>query len=275
MQYLKSLSVLVVWTFVQTRCITASPTDPGSCGVVTAATVLTFAYTPLLGPLNWDKKIPDCGLCRHGKHQSPILLDDSVARTTPGSLIVTPGNLKAPLRLENKSTTVQVSNANATLTVRGHDYALQNYHFHTPSEHRVNLEYSPVEMHVVFQDASKQRAVLGFLIELSDQQETLSKFVRSTLARVGCISVPGTAVEVSPRPLFHDIAKYVHRTSFYSYEGSLTTPPCTESVKWFVGTKKLRLDLNTYNALKAVVKFNSRFSQTPPGSADVIQAECS
>lgn len=274
MQPLKSLFALGVWISVQTGCIAVSVSTGDSCGVLQAVDVANFSYTPLNGPLNWYKTVPGSELCKTGKHQSPILLDSSISRTQPGSLVFTVGLLTGTVELENIGTAVQVLRANATLSAGGLVYTLRNYHFHTPSEHRINLEHAPIEMHMVFQDTAGNRAVLGFLIELVARADGASKFLSKTLSQVSCLSTAGTAIDIPPPPL-DEIAHFVHKTSFYKYGGSLTTPPCSEPVSWYVSTKRLQLDVETYNSLKRVVKFNSRFTQSAPGEVNVLQAACS
>lgn len=144
MHSLKSLLALGVWISVQTGCVAA----PGS-GNVFDVEVTNFGYTPTNGPLNWYK-LPGSGLCKTGKNQSPILLDSSIRRTAPGNLTLTVPAQKAPLQFENIGTAVEVLKTNATLTALGRSWTLRNYHFHTPSEHRIDLEHSPVEIHLVF-----------------------------------------------------------------------------------------------------------------------------
>ena len=275
MQFLKSLFTLGVWLSAHTGCIATSVSYGDSCGVLVPVNVSTFGYTPTNGPLNWYKTIPGSELCKTGKHQSPILLDSSIPRTTPGSLVFTVGVLTGTVQVQNIATAVQVLQANASLsTGDGKAYTLRNYHFHTPSEHRINLEHSPIELHIVFQDGAGNRAVLGFLIELLSKSIYSSRFLRKTLSKVSCVSTPGTGINIPPPPL-SEIAHFVSKTSFYSYGGSLTTPPCSEPVSWYVSTKKLLLDVETYNALKKVVKFNSRFTQSAPGETNVLQDACS
>lgn len=182
MHSLTSLFALGVWISVQTVCITAHD----SCNVVRDVEVTNFGYTPLNGPLNWYT-LPGSGLCKTGTHQSPILLDNSIRRTSPAdiSIIIDAFESGARLQLQNIGSAVQVLNANATLHALGRSWTLRNYHFHTPSEHRINLEHSPVEIHLVFQEPkSGDRAVVGILIELTGKKDGDSAFLRSTLSRV-------------------------------------------------------------------------------------------
>lgn len=274
MQSLKSLFALGVWLSVQTGCMAGSVPSGGSCGTILPAEVSSFGYTPTNGPLNWFKTVPGSGLCKTGKNQSPILLDSSIPTIAAGRLVFTPGLSTGTVKLENIGTAVEVLQANASLsTGDGNAYTLRNYHFHTPSEHRINLEHAPIELHIVFADGAGNRAVLGFLIELLAKSKDSSKFLSKTLSKVNCISDPGTAINI-PLPPLDEIADFVSKTSFYRYSGSLTTPPCSEPVNWFVSTKKLLLDVDTYNALKKVIKFNSRFTQSAPGQTNVLQDAC-
>lgn len=59
----------------------------------------------------------------------------------------------------------------------------------------------------------------------------------------------------------------------YHYTGSLTTPPCTEGVAWYISSKPLPLSVQSYNALKKVIKFNSRYTQNSPGKGNLLEVE--
>ena len=286
MQSLKSLPALLFLISVQTGYTSAG------CGVTHTVSISKFGYTPSDGPLTWHHT-PGNELCSQGTHQTPILLDNSIRKTDLGNLALSVGAMDDPLLLENKGTTVEVPNAELALVfdpsvITGliprpppgprppskRNWTLKNYHFHTPSEHRVDLEHSPVEMHMVFQDPLGQRAVLGFMIELSGDPSNVSEFLRKSLYDVSCIATPGEGVHISLPPPFIEIVEFVSNTSFYLYDGRLTTPPCSEKIEWFVGTRKLYLDVDTYNALKLVVKFNSRFTQNPIGAKNIMQEAC-
>jgi carbonic anhydrase len=227
----------------------------------------TFDYTPTNGPLTWFT-LPNSQLCKQGRFQSPILLDSSIGRTTTGALNLRVTNSVG--KLENKGTAIEVVDVEGSLMYEGRTYKLVNFHFHTPSEHRINKEHYPVEMHMVHQNASGGTAVLGFVIQLSTTRYSALPYV--ALRKVSQIA-PGQTI-TTDQLNFAEIIEYVRTKLFYRYGGSLTTPPCSEGLLWFVGPDPLYLDVGTYNALKAAVKFNSRIIQNAPGKPNVIEVAC-
>jgi carbonic anhydrase len=228
----------------------------------------TFDYTPTNGPLTWFT-LPNSQLCKQGRFQSPILLDSSIGQTTTGTLNLRVTNSVG--KLENKGSAIEVVDVEGSLMYQGRPYKLVNFHFHTPSEHRINKEHYPVEMHMVHQDATGKIAVLGFVIQLCTTRYSALPYV--ALRKVSQIA-PGQTITTDPLN-FAEIIEYVRTKRFYQYSGSLTTPPCSEGLSWFVGTEPLYLDVGTYNALKAAVKYNSRIIQNAPGQLNVIQVACS
>ena len=117
-----------------------------------------FSYDALTGPLNWYGLNASANvLCDTGAHQSPIVIRSAETATVAGSALAwTVPDYPAGAAFENLGTNVQVI-VNGTL--RGPElagtYQLQQFHFHTPSEHRVDDEFYPMEMHWVFQSDGK------------------------------------------------------------------------------------------------------------------------
>lgn len=118
-------------------------------------TIGSFGYTGLNGPLNWYSLNTTANeLCAKGRHQSPINLNSSIP-TPPGTDVsFSIENYADGAEFENLGTTVEVP-VNGSLELDNTTYSLAQFHFHTPSEHRINLEYFPMEMHFVFASAGK------------------------------------------------------------------------------------------------------------------------
>ncbi len=112
----------------------------------------SFGYHGLTGPLNWyslDKTANE--KCAFGRNQSPINFRSASCTSSSG---ITLDLLDRPhgAPFENLGTTVEVT-TNGTLTHSNKTYALRQFHFHTPSEHHIDDEYAPLEVHFVFQAA--------------------------------------------------------------------------------------------------------------------------
>ncbi|KAJ4373993.1 hypothetical protein N0V83_002732 [Neocucurbitaria cava] len=107
-----------------------------------------FGYGPLNGPFNWASLTAENEACKTGSNQSPINLDDSVTVLAEKPKIDIPAVEEA--EFENLGTTIEVI-ANGTTSVAGSDFRLVQFHMHTPSEHHLNGEYHPLEVHMVHQ----------------------------------------------------------------------------------------------------------------------------
>lgn len=226
-----------------------------------------FDYTPVNGPLTWFR-LPNSGLCKTGKNQSPILLDSSIATVPKGTLVFKADKQKG--ELANKGSAIEVDGVKGSITYQNTVYEIQNFHYHTPSEHRINKEYYPIETHFVTKSAAGKFLVLGLVIQLAENKE--NDLVKTALAKVSSIK-PGFTTETGNLD-FSEITKYVKNNALYTYGGSLTTPPCSEGLSWFVGTEPIYASVATYNALKAAVKYNARLIQAKPGSTNVIVDAC-
>jgi len=189
-----------------------------------------WGYDSDNGPAVW----PSFFEAARGKEQSPIDID-----LNEGKISDAKGQKVEPVfvgwmdsaeaTLVNNGHTMQwtIEGDAGGITFNGKDYKLLQFHFHIPSEHFINGKPKNIEIHFVHQcQADKQLAVLGFLFELG---ENGNKFV-DEMIKSKPMSEKGAQAKVKGIPLnaltFEN--KYVH------YDGSLTTPPCSEGVKWFV-----------------------------------------
>ncbi|EON62622.1 hypothetical protein W97_01846 [Coniosporium apollinis CBS 100218] len=230
--------------------------------------VSKFGYTSLQGPVNWANLAADNEACRTGKNQSPINLQPGVTAQAAEAPIIDIPNVEFA-DFENLGTTIEVV-VNGTTTVAGRQFNLVQFHLHTPSEHRINEEYFPLEMHMVHQaaDNSGDIAVLGALFQLSTDGSTTA-LLASLTHHMDKVAEPGSITETGPLD-FAPLVSHLTTTPLLQYSGSLTTPPCAEGITFLIAEQPMPLDVATYNSIKRVVKFNARYEQGEPGLDNLL-----
>lgn len=132
-------------------------------------------------------------------------------------------------------------------------YKPLQFHIHAPSEHALNGELFDLEMHIVHQAADGELAVLGFFFTADNDTE--SPFLADLLAKIP--SANGVALDdLDLKDLLDDnIAGH-----FFSYDGSLTTPPCTEGVKWTVVENAIDMSVAQKKVFDDYYKENPSFA---------------
>lgn len=186
---------------------------------------LDWGYTGSNGPDNWGQLSKAYTLCSSGTEQSPINLTKTAVPTASLTL-----NYQAtPLTIKNNGRTIRVEcAAGSTMQLDGITFELQQFHFHTPSEHLENGRSAAMEVHLVHKNPDTQAlAVLGVFFKEGDRNEALQSIWSQMPQRAGVQKTVGStfnAASLLP----------ANRNEFYQYRGSLTTPPCSEAVTWIV-----------------------------------------
>ncbi|KAL7931747.1 carbonic anhydrase [Trichoderma chlorosporum] len=229
--------------------------------------ISNFGYTGLAGPLNWYGLNKTANkLCATGKFQSPININSSISTVQGSSVTFKVDSYPLGAEFENLGSTVEVP-VKGSLVSGGKTYSLAQFHFHTPSEHRVQEEYYPMEVHFVFSAKDNTTAVVAFLINLGLIADPL---LTSVFASVGSIATPGSTTTTGPL-VFGPLEEHLRSNTIYKYSGSLTTPPCSEGVAWHISTKPLVIDEVTFQKVRNVIKFNSRYTQNGLGQINLLQ----
>ena len=189
-----------------------------------------------IGPSHWGTiGFPTCGT---GIGQSPVNINTSAVARLKGPPLLTKYS-RSELTIENTGHNVEVpipAGVTDTLNIGRDTYQLTQYHFHAPSEHRVNGHQADLEAHFVHQNSQGDLAVVGvFFRQGSDPNPLLTKILFSASVTAGEEETVG---EANPSELFprgHRGGQgELDAGSFFTYDGSLTTPGCTEGVRWFV-----------------------------------------
>jgi len=211
------------------------------------------------GPEHWGSISPKFASCQNGRAQSPIDIVAPSGRDASDAIALTfaPATLRIVHQEHvadaiNNGHTIQVNYSEGdTLTVGGRAYRLVQYHFHAASEHTVNGRQFPMEMHLVHTDAEGQLAVIGVLIVEGAHNAAFDPIWTNLPATKGVEHhLEHVTVDV-------DALLPAVRTT-YRYDGSLTTPPCSEGVKWFVMTTPIALSPAQIGAFTALFHGNNR-----------------
>jgi carbonic anhydrase len=185
-----------------------------------------WSYGGSTGPAAWGDLSPDYATCGSGRAQSPIDLVGAEPQDR-GPLGVDYG--PAPARLLDTGHTIEVEfdDGGGSLELGGESYELSQLHFHGPSEHLVEGESHPLEIHLVHESADGALAVVAALVAEGEASEAIAPLV-AAIPEVadGAVSLG----DVDASTLLPD------DRAFFHYQGSLTTPPCTEDVAWSVLT---------------------------------------
>jgi carbonic anhydrase len=138
-----------------------------------------------------------------------------------------------------------------TLAVGGDVYSLVQFHFHAPSEHTVNGEHYPMEMHFVHASQDGRLAVMGFFVEEGMENQGLAPL----WARLP----HGNGAEATV-PVSAELANHIlpGKGPIWYYSGSLTTPPCSEGVSWFVRKDPIQMSSAQIKEFTDVYSHNNR-----------------
>lgn len=181
-------------------------------------------------PENWAKIKSDFAACA-GKYQTPINIE-------PKSIVTVK---KEPLQTKYHSGTTEILNNGHAVQVNyepgsyllydGKKFELKQFHFHTPSENHIKGVSYPMEVHFVHvsDDAEKEIAVLAVMFEYGHTHPFIAELLKKFPAKVGDkfkLDKKLDATMLQPVAEAHD--------HYYRFNGSLTTPPCTEGVRWIV-----------------------------------------
>jgi carbonic anhydrase len=184
--------------------------------------VAHWDYEGEMGPENWGKEFPTCG---KGKSQSPLNIKGPFEKVR---FNVVPDYKPGPLKILNNGHTIQVNVApGSKLRIDGKAFELLQFHFHRPSEEHINGKPSAMVIHFVHKNESGELAVLGVLLQEGNENPGIKT--------LWTYAPPKEGPEVAPENVAFNPGNLLPREmDFFHYDGSLTTPPCTEKVKFYI-----------------------------------------
>lgn len=203
-------------------------------------------YEGANGPENWGKMAEANKACASGQEQSPIDLTGGVDAEV--SNIALHWNPSA-WSVVNNGHTIQVEGKDGGYaTIDGERFELIQFHFHTPSEHTIDGRNYPMEVHFVHKNAEGRLAVIGVLMMPGGENPLFSNIMEKApkeeaSASLGVIEQRGMIAPID---------------GVYRYQGSLTTPPCSETVLWTVLSTPILVSQKDVEAFQALFPMNAR-----------------
>jgi carbonic anhydrase len=210
-----------------------------------------WTYGGATGPAHWGHLEPEFGACGLGQAQSPIDIraaDVQKADLPPIDFAYKPGPLKL---LDNGHTLKAIIAPGSAITVGGHRYELTEFHFHKPSEESIDGRRHDMVAHLVHRDAEGRLAVVAVLLDAGALNPMVAVAWNNWPAHKEVeTDVAGVQVDAT------DLLPADH--GYYTFAGSLTTPPCSEGVTWFVLRQPATLSAGEIARFGSVYPMNAR-----------------
>jgi carbonic anhydrase len=207
-----------------------------------------WSYDGENGPSHWGDLSPDFSTCKSGRMQSPIDITSSLASdVSPITFAYSPSKLK----IIDNGHTLQVNyDSGSFMMVGERRYELKQFHFHHPSEEQINGKSYALVAHLVHADDMGRLAVVAVLFT-EGRSNPLIKSIFSYLPK-------SKEVEETADVTFNvaDMLPPTHR--YLTFPGSLTTPPCTEGVTWFVLETPITLSTSELAVFASIYAHNAR-----------------
>ncbi len=197
-----------------------------SVAFASTASETHWEYSGKHGTAHWGEISPKFSTCSTGVNQSPIDIKSTIEAELPA---LTLDYNASKIELINNGHTIQANIAGKnTFTNDDGKFDLKQFHFHSPSENTINGQSFPLEVHFVHADDNGRLAVIGLMFKEGKENKVLAKFWDEMPAKAG----KKAAIAGSLQSL--DLLPANASKDYYRFNGSLTTPPCSEGVRWFV-----------------------------------------
>ncbi len=197
--------------------------------ILTTGTVLAgggshWGYTGSQGPEHWGDLDKAYAVCKSGVNQSPVNLTGLVEAELP-AIAFSYG--ATATEVINNGHTIQANFAKgSSIKVDGMDFQLLQCHFHSPSENTIEGESFPMEGHCVHATTEGELAVVAIMYKLGAASPAIAALWEKMPEKAGeknTLSAKVNGIDIMPK-----------NKDYYRFNGSLTTPPCTEGVRWLV-----------------------------------------
>ena len=208
-----------------------------------------WSYDGDQGPNHWADLNPEFALCKSGHHQSPIDIRKPQKADLPALQI---DYKSSPLDIVDNGHTIMINySPGSTIRVGDKQYVLKQFHFHRPSEERIDGKAYEMSLHLVHADENGNLAVVAVLLERGPDNAFIDE-LWSDVPHEKEREVKLDKIQINAKALLPS------NLGYYTFTGSLTTPPCTEDVTWFVLKQPVTVSASEIQQFEKLYRHNAR-----------------
>ncbi len=214
-----------------------------------------WSYEGQLGPANWGKINSEWAKCGTGNRQSPIDLRDGMKVDLEQIVF---DYKPSSFSVIDNGHTIEVTMAGGNyITIMNRSFELVQFHFHRPSEERINGKGYEMVAHLVHRDAEGKLAVVAVLLERGKAQSVIQTVWNNLPLEKNDTVTPSVVLDVNEL--------LPARRDYFTYMGSLTTPPCSEGVLWLVMKEPVQASPQQMALFSRLYPLNARPIQASSG----------
>jgi len=253
---------------------------------VMAETEVNFTYTGEEGPKYWHTLSTEWETCKNGldftqvisgqPHQSPVDFVKNPTATASSSFDAIDYDYEGSFLVTNNGHSIKIipqDDQVYTITINNKEYKFLQFHLHGASEHTEKGKHPEMEMHLVHQADDGSYAVLGMFIDgqrISSidkkgkgrkSYDITSNEINEEFSKIFTEQILPKEKDQGEYTVNLNLSKIINPlmdSKIYEYEGSLTTPPCTEGVTWKVFKKHIIIPREDIQNFQEIYNFNYR-----------------
>ena len=208
-----------------------------------------WGYDGGQGPSHWGDLSPEFDLCQSGHHQSPVDIRNPQKTNLPRLQV---DYKPSPLHIIDNGHTIMINYARGSfIQVGDKRYMLRQFHFHRPSEEQIDGKAYEMSVHLVHADEQGNLAVIAVLLKRGGDNALIHE-LWTDLPKEKEREEQMDEVQINARDLLPT------NLGYYTFPGSLTTPPCTENVTWFVLEQPVTVTATEIQQFEKLYRHNAR-----------------
>ena len=208
-----------------------------------------WGYDGEQGPSHWGDLSPQFALCESGHHQSPVDIRNPKKADLPPLQVE---YKSSPLHIVDNGHTIMINYAPGSfIQVGDKRYMLKQFHFHRPGEEEIDGKAFEMSLHLVHADEQGNLAVVAVLLKRGGDNPLIDE-LWTDLPKEKEHEEQLDNVQINVKALLPSDLGY------YTFPGSLTTPPCTENVTWFVLKQPVTVSAAEIQQFEKLYRHNAR-----------------